>query len=104
MHGRIIQRRHGTLFQRHAGAILRIGRHSEDHRPGVFLVFAHEQVLNLGSASEREQKQAGRNRIQRAAMPDLLHLQAPPHNRDDIMRCHPGGFVDEQDAVRSCSQ
>ena len=75
-----------------------------DHRADVFLVLAHEQILDFGSASEREQKQTGRNRIERSAMADLFDLQPSPDERDDVVRRHARGFVDEQDAVRSCSQ
>jgi hypothetical protein len=33
-------------------------------------------------------------------MPDLLDLKLSPNERDHVMRSHPGGFVDEEDAVR----
>ena len=99
----IIQWRHWTLFQRHTGAVLGISRYSQQHRAGVILVFAHEEILNFGSAPEGEQEQTGRDRIKRAAVPDLFYLQPSPDNGDDIVRCHSGRLVDEQDAVWSGS-
>jgi hypothetical protein len=36
-------------------------------------------------------------------MADLLDLKPPSYECDDVVRRHAGGFVDEQDAVRSCS-
>ena len=65
-----------------------LGCYPEHQRPRIFLVLAHEQILNFGSASEGEKEQAGRDRIERAAMADFLDLQTPPHERDDIVRCH----------------
>ena len=35
------------------------------------------------------------------AMSPFLGLELSPNESDDIMRCHPSGFIDEQDAVRS---
>ena len=32
-------------------------------------------------------------------MADLLDLELPPHEGDDVVRSHPGGFVDQEDAV-----
>ena len=32
-------------------------------------------------------------------MADLLDLELSPNERDDVVRSHPGGFVDEQDSV-----
>ena len=97
------ERRHGLLLHDFSGAILRIGRGAERERAGVFFVLAHEQILDLGPASEREQKQAGGDRIERAAMADLLDLKPSPNECDDVVRRHARGFIDEQDAVRSCS-
>ena len=36
-------------------------------------------------------------------MADFLDLKLSPHQRDDVVRRHARGFVDQQDAVRSCS-
>ena len=72
-----------------------------DKRADVFLVLAHEQILDLRPAAEGENEQTGGDRVERAAMADLFDLELAPNERDDIVRGHAGGFVDQQDAVRS---
>ena len=103
-HVGIIQRRDGTFFTISPALSCVSVDDAEYHRPGIFLVLAHEQVLDFRSASERQKEQAGRDGIQRAAMSNLLDLKPSPNDCDDIVRCHSGRLVDEENAVRSCSQ
>src|SRR5438874_11486669 len=58
---------------------------SERHCARVFLIFSHEKVLNFGASTKSQKKQTGRDRIECAAMADLLDLQTTAHQRDDIM-------------------
>ena len=52
------------------------------------------------AAADEDQQQPGRERVQRPRVADLDALaQPPPHPRDDVVRRHPGGLVDEQNAV-----
>ena len=55
-------------------------------------------------ATEGENEQAGGNRIKRPTMSNLFDLELSPNESDNVMRRHAGGFVDEQDSVRSGSQ
>ena len=88
---------HGTI------GILAVRDFSEFERPHVFLVLAHQLVLDLGAAADRDQEQPGGQRIQRAAMADLLRVEGAPRDRDDIVRCHPGCLVHQQDPVNLVS-
>src|SRR5437667_9107889 len=57
-----------------AFAVMRRRGDSKCHCAGVLLVFRHEEVLNFGTASQSQQKQTRRDRIECAAMADLFDL------------------------------
>jgi hypothetical protein len=67
-----IERRHVALIDDFALAILRGGLHAEQQGPRIFLVFAHEQILNFRPAPKREQEQTGGDRIEGPAMAHFL--------------------------------
>src|SRR6266404_1457156 len=99
-----IQRGNGPLIDHFSLSILCAGCDPEHERAGVFLVLAHEQILNLCAAPECEQEQTGGDGIERAAMADLFHLEFAPNERDHVVRRHRLGLVHEKNAVRGCSQ
>jgi hypothetical protein len=51
----LIERWHVALINDFALSILRAGCHAEQKGPSIFLVFAHQQILNFRPASKREQ-------------------------------------------------
>ncbi len=56
----------------------------------------HQEALDPRPAADEDEQQAGRERVQRARVADLHALaQPPPHLRDDVVRRHPWGLVDE---------
>ena len=57
-------------------------------RADVFLVLAHEQILDLRAAAEDDEEQAGGERIERAAMADLLRAETAADDGDDVVRGH----------------
>lgn len=81
--------------------ILRVGRYPEHECSDVFLVFAHEQILDLCAASHSDQEQACRYWIERAAVADSPNLELAPDQRHDIVRSHALCLIDKQNAVRS---
>jgi len=97
----LIERWHVALIDDFALSILGAGRHAEQQGPGIFLVLAHQQILNFRPASKREQQQAGGDRVEGATMADFLDPELSPDQRHDVVRSHPVCFVDQQDAVRS---
>ena len=68
-----------------AFSVVRRRGDSERHCARVFLIFSHEKVLNFGAATKSQKKQTRRDRIECAAMADLLDLQTTAHQGDDIM-------------------
>ena len=67
-----IERRDRSLIDYFALSVLRARSHSKGKCADIFLVFAHQQILHFGPATDRDEKQSGRNRIECAAMTDLL--------------------------------
>jgi len=96
-----IERRHVALIDDFALSILCACRHAEQQGARIFLVFAHQQILNFRPASQREQQETGRDRIEGPAMADFLDPQRSPDQRHDVVRSHSLCFIDKQDAVRS---
>ena len=90
-------------FGHHAVGILAAGGFPELEGSRVFLVLAHQQVLDLGAPADRDEKQPGGQRIERAAMADLLRVEGAPRDRDDVVRCHPGRLVHHQYPVNLVS-
>ena len=80
--------------------ILAVRHHTEPHRADVFLVLAHQQILNLRAAPEHDDEEPGGERVEGAAMADLLRAERAPHDGDDVVRGHARGFIYEEDAVR----
>src|SRR5205823_2437519 len=96
-----IERRHLALVHDFALSILRAGRDAECEGTSIFLIFAHEQILDFCSPSNRQEKQTGCDWVEGSAVAHFFYLELPTDQRDDIMRGHPFGLVDKQDAVRS---
>ena len=85
-------------------SILRAGACAERERADVFLVFAHQQILDFGSAPDRQEKQPGCDWVEGSAMTDLFYSELTTRDRDDVVRSHAFGFVHQKDAVRSCDR
>jgi hypothetical protein len=80
--------------------ILCVGCHAKHKGAHIFFVLAHEQILNLGSATYGEQKETRGDRIERPTMANLLCSKLSSRQRDNVVRRHPFGFIYEKDAVR----
>jgi hypothetical protein len=78
---------------------LAVSGDAERHRADVFLVLAHEEVLNLGATPEDDDEQAGGERVERAAVADLLGVERAADYGNHVVRGHAGGFIDQEDAV-----
>src|SRR5438132_1885102 len=76
------QRRDRALLDDLTLSILRCRAGSQSERSGVLFVLAHEQILNLSSAPESQQKQTGRDWVERSAMPDFLDFKFPSDQGD----------------------
>src|SRR6266404_7332326 len=57
--GGFIERRHVTLIHDFTFSVLRAGRDAECEGTSIFLIFAHEQILDFCSPSNRQEKQTG---------------------------------------------
>src|ERR1700730_6986738 len=100
----LIKWRHAPFLDNFSFSILCSRADSERERPRVFLVLAHEEILHLGSTSDRYQKQTGRDRIECSAMPDFFDAKTSANECHHIMRSHAFGFVHEQNTVKSRTQ
>lgn len=56
--------------------VLTIGFLTEFECSDIFLVLAHEEILDFGAATDRDDQEARGQRIKRSAMPDFLVLSA----------------------------
>src|SRR5205814_8645584 len=72
-----IERWHLALVHDFALSILRAGRDAECKGASIFLIFAHEQILDLCSASNRQEKQTGCNRVEGSAVAHFFFLELP---------------------------
>ena len=90
---------HGLFLECLAVGVLGIGDDAELHGRGVFLVLGHEQVLDFGCLADDEHEEAGGERIERAAMADLLEMKAIAHVIHDVVGGATGGLVDEENSV-----
>ena len=59
----------------------------------------HEVALDARRAPDEDEQQAGRERVERAGVPDPPPAVLAAHGRDDVVRGLARGLVDEQDAV-----
>src|SRR5438067_13528841 len=71
------ERRHLALVHDFALSILRAGRDAECKGASIFLFFAHEHILDLCSASNRQEKQTAFNRVDGSEMAHLFYLDVP---------------------------
>src|SRR5436309_1130823 len=78
----LVQLRHRFCLDDFTFSILRARSRAKRKGANIFLIFAHQQILNFCSASDREEKQAGRDWIERSAMADFFYSQLPPSERD----------------------
>ena len=77
------------------------GRREAEAGDGLVLLRQpHQEALHARGATDQDQQQAGRERVQRARVPDLRALRQPaPDPRHDVVRRDPRGLVDEEDSV-----
>jgi hypothetical protein len=85
--------RHRSLLNNFALSILGVGCDPENKRAGVFLIFAHEQILNFRPSANGEQEQTSGNGIEGTAMADFFGAKFSSRQCDDIVRCHFSRFV-----------
>jgi hypothetical protein len=90
---------HGLFLDGFAFGVLGVGGLPEGDGADVFLVLGHEEVGEAGAVAEHENEHAGGHGVERAAMADLLHVQAAPGDGDDIVRSHVLAFVHQEDAA-----
>ena len=76
------------------------GRDAEPDRGVVGLVGEREVAEQPGGALEPEDEHAGGHRVERAGMADLAGAGEASHAGDDVVAGHPGGLVDDDQAVR----
>ena len=93
------QRWHFARFQNLALLILSAGGGAQMRGAEIFLVLAHEQILNARGIADDENQHARGHRIERAAVPDLFHIQTTPRDGHHVVRGHAGRFVHQEDAV-----
>ena len=91
--------RHGLLLEDFALGILRVRGGSERECAGVFLVLAHEEVLNARGIADDEDEHAGGHRVQRAAVADFFGVEAAARHGHHVMRGHFLAFIDQENAI-----
>ena len=79
--------------------ILGIRDFAEFHGPDIFLVLAHQEILNLGCAPKGEEQEAGRKRIKRSAVTDFFRAKDAAGDGHHIVGCHSGCLVYRQDTI-----
>src|SRR5215510_8091837 len=67
-----IQLRHRTFLDHFAFSVLCVSCHAESEGTHIFFILAHQQILNLCSATHSEQKKTRGDRIERATMANLF--------------------------------
>ena len=82
-----------------AGGVVGVARLAEAQRELVGLARVHDVGHGLGRLAHGDRQHAGGQRIERAAMADLLRLGQALDHADDMGRGHAGGLVDHQPAV-----
>ena len=82
----------GARLDHLAIGILAVGHLAKPHGAHVFLVLAHQQVLDLRAAADRDEQQTGGQGIERPAVTDLLRAERATRNRHDVMRGHAGAL------------
>src|SRR5205823_13673683 len=90
--GGFIERRHIALIHDFTFSVLRTGRYAKCEGTSIFFILAHEQILDFCSASNRQEKQSGSNRVEGSAVAHFSYLELPADQRDNIMRSHPFGL------------
>src|SRR5439155_8940186 len=65
---------------------------------------AIDEREKASSASDEQNKQTGREWIERAGMPDAARVYAASDDRHDVVGRYAGGFVDEQEACEVSRQ
>ena len=79
-----------------AGAVVGISFVAEANHRVVHLRLADDVRQQARRGVDGQYEQAGRERVERAGMPDPLGASGPPHDTDDIVRGHPRRLVDKQ--------
>ena len=78
-----------------------LGRGGDAQREGafVFFVLRHEEVLDLGGFSNHEHQKSRGHGVECATVADLFKIELTATDRDSIVGCHIGLFVDEENAT-----
>jgi len=80
-----------------AGRVVGVRLRAEGDRRVVHFRLAVDERHQARSASEEQNQQPGRKRIECTGVPDPSGVHTPPDDRHDVVRRHAGGFVDEQE-------
>ncbi|MES2550939.1 MAG: hypothetical protein V4630_14780 [Pseudomonadota bacterium] len=96
----ISQGRHFALHQNFTFTILCARRRTQSEGSRVFLVLAHQQILQLRARADDQDQHAGSHGIQRAAVPDFFRIQATARDRHHIVGGHVRGFIYKENAVK----
>lgn len=82
-----------AFFEDGAVGVLGIGDLAEAEGADVFLVFAHEEVLDFGAAADGEEEEAGGEGVEGAAVADFFGFEDAAAESDDVVGGHAWGFV-----------
>ncbi len=74
------------------------GRDAEPDRGVVRLLGEHQVAEQPGGAVDAEHQHAGRHRVEGAGVADLAGAGQPPDPGDHVVRGHPAGLVDDDQA------
>ncbi len=72
-----------------------VGRVSKPNHRFVFLFSAAEKLRQPRCASDQHHENSSRKRIQRAGVADAPLADDSAHARNDIVRGHPRGLIDD---------
>ena len=79
-----------------AGAVVGISFVAEANHRVVHLRLADDVRQQARRGVDGQYEQAGRERVERAGVPDPLGASGPSHDTDDIVRGHPRRLIDKQ--------
>ena len=82
-----------------SGIVPRVGLKSELHIGNVFFCVLVEKLRESRRATDEDDHQSRRERIERSRVTDSLRTESTTNPRNDIMRCDPRGFIDDQNSI-----
>src|SRR5580704_18081470 len=94
-----IQRGCGIRTERFAIGVIGVGGKPETDGAGVTLAAATVKPCQTSGAAQRQDKDAGCKRVERAEMANLPKADEAPNGFDDIVRSFPARFIDHEDSV-----